>query len=166
MPKQPLQSEGGYAYVMVLVAVTVLAILASVSSVLVSYQVKHDKEMELLFRGQAYEQAIGAYYSASPPGKAPAYPQKLEDLLSDPRFLNRRYLRSLYPEPFGAGWSLVRGRDGGIVGVASQSREKPAMQDHFPPEAANFAGAAHYSDWIFIYHPKSGAQAAPAPLTP
>lgn len=166
MLRHPLRSEGGYAYVMVIVAAAVLAVLAAVASVLTSYEVKHDRERELLFRGLAYERAIGAYYTASPPGKAHSYPRQLEDLLSDPRFLRRRHLRALYPEPFGAGWALVRAADGGIVGVASQSQEKPLKQDHFPPEAANFSGAAHYSDWIFRYQPKSAAAGAtPAPGT-
>jgi type II secretory pathway pseudopilin PulG len=148
-----IKNQKGFAYVMVLAAVAVLAILAAVTSELVSYQVRHDKEMELLFRGLAYENAVGAYYQASPPGQIHTYPRALEDLLLDPRFLHQKYLRQLYRDPFGGEWSLVRSVDGGIAGVASQCREKPLKQDGFPAQTQNFAGAAHYSDWIFFYQP-------------
>ncbi len=161
------EGEGGYAYVMVIAAVAVMAILAAAVSVLTSYEVKHDKESELLFRGGAYARAIGAYYLAGPAGQTHVYPHRLEDLLSDPRFSHRRYLRALYSEPFGAGWSLVRNPDGGITGVASQSKDKPLQQDGFPPAFQSFAGAQHYSDWIFLYQPSTagavsqGAAAVP-----
>ncbi len=138
---------------MVITATAVLAILAAVASTLESYEVRHDKEMELLFRGGAYARAIGAYYMAGPAGKTHAYPRQLDDLLSDPRYPRNRYLRALYPEPFGAGWSLVRSPDGCIAGVASQCQEKPLKQDGFPKDFQNFAGSEHYSDWIFLYQP-------------
>ncbi len=144
---------------MVIAAAAVLAILAAAVSELVSYEVRHDKEMELLFRGGAYARAIGAYYRAGPAGKAHTYPRQLEDLLFDPRFPRKRYLRALYPEPFGAGWALVRSADSGITGLASQCQEKPQKQDNFPPEFQNFTGTAHYSDWIFLYQPNGTGQA-------
>lgn len=150
---------------MVLVAAAVLAILACAASVLTSTQVRQDREQELLFRGLAYQRAIGDYYMDSPPGQPHNYPRRLQDLLSDPRFLRRRHIRALYPEPFGAGWTLVKTRDGGIAGVASQSPERPRKQDGFPAELAGFKGAAHYSDWVFLYQPGRGGS-GPATLTP
>ncbi|MGH7738709.1 MAG: type II secretion system protein [bacterium] len=148
-----ISNQRGYAFVMVIAAAAILAILVGVTSVLTSYEVRHDKEMELLFRGLAYERAIQAYYLASPPGQTHTYPRQLADLLSDPRFIHQRYMRMLYPDPFGTDWSLVRSSDGGIAGVASQCQEKPIKQDNFPPAFQSFAGAAHYSDWIFMYQP-------------
>jgi type II secretory pathway pseudopilin PulG len=151
--------EGGFAYVMVLAAVAVLAILAEVGYVLTSYAVKHDREEELLFRGLAYERAIQSYYLASPQGTAPTYPRRLEDLLSDPRYLSKRHIRTLYKDPMGLDWSLVSAPGGGIAGVASQSKEKPIKQGNFPTVFSNFDGAQHYSDWIFLYQP--GAPKSP-----
>ena len=151
---------------MVLAAVAVLAILSAVTSELVSYEVRHDKEMELLFRGLAYENAIGAYYQASPPGQIHSYPRALEDLLLDPRFLHQKYLRQLLScDPFGSDWSIVRLSRWRDRGVASQCQEKPLKQEGFPSQARNFTGAAHYSDWIFLYQPipTHSTQAAPGP---
>lgn len=155
-----LENQGGYAYVMVIAAAAVLAILAAIAAVLTSYEVRHEKEMELLFRGLAYEKAIGAYYRAGPAGQTHSYPHQLEDLLFDPRFPRKRYLRALYPEPFGSGWALVRSADGSITGLASQCHEKPLKQDGFPSELQSFAGSEHYSDWIFLYQPNTAGGGA------
>lgn len=143
---------------MVLAAVVVLAILAGTAAILTSYQVRHDREEELLFRGLAYERAIQDYYLSKPPGGTSSFPRRLEDLLLDPRFVNHRYLRALYTDPMGKGWTLVRAPDGGIAGVASQSQEKPFKQDDFPNVFSNFTGAQHYSGWIFLYQ-----QGSPSP---
>src|ERR1700733_5608223 len=97
-------NEGGYAYVMVLAAVVVLAILAGTAATLASYEVRHDREEELLFRGLAYERAIQGFYLSHQPGTTPSFPRRLEDLLLDPRFTHQRYLRTLYPDPMGKGW--------------------------------------------------------------
>jgi hypothetical protein len=154
-------NQKGFAFVMVILAAAVMAILAGVVTVLMSYEVRHEKEMELLFRGEAYARAIGDYYMAGPAGKARRFPQRLEDLLDDPRFPRRRYLRNLYTEPFGAGWALVLSPDGGITGLASQCKDKPLKQIYFPPEFGNFVGSEHYSDWVFLYHlPPTGAGVA------
>ncbi|HXL72832.1 MAG TPA: hypothetical protein VN963_04320, partial [bacterium] len=164
--KSRFKNEKGYAYVMVLVAVVVLAILAETTYELMSYQVKHDREMELLFRGMAYQQAIGDYYSTSQPGMTPSFPRQLEDLISDPRFSHKKHLRALYPDPMGAGWSLVQAPDGGIAGVASKSEDKPLKQDNFPTSVQNFTGSAHYSDWVFLFQPggtSNSGKATPVP---
>lgn len=160
--------QGGYAYVLLLAAVAILAVLASTASVLTSYRVKREKEEELLFRGEAYRKAIKSYYLASP-GGVKTFPRNLEDLLADPRFPGRkRHLRSLYSEPFGEEWSFLTAPGGGIMGVASPSREAPLKRVDFPRESAHFAAAASYADWIFRYDPKASPVAtAPAPaLTP
>lgn len=153
--KTGLLPPDGYAYVMVIAAAAVLAILSAAVSTLASYEVRHDKEMELLFRGRAYARAIGDYYLSGPAGKTHSYPRQLEDLLSDPRYPRRRYLRALYPDPFGAGWTLVRTPDGGITGLFSKCQQEPLKQAGFPPELQAFEGAKHYSDWIFAYQPSS-----------
>ncbi len=140
---------------MVLAAVVVLAILAETAAIFTSYEVRHDREEELLFRGYAYERAIQSYYLSKQPGMTPAFPRQLEDLLLDPRFVHQRHLRALYPDPMGVGWNLVKASDGGIAGVASQCDEKPMKQDNFPNIFINFTGAQHYSDWIFLYQPGS-----------
>jgi hypothetical protein len=73
----------------------------------------------------------------------------------------------------GEGWTLVQAPDGGISGVASKSQDMPSKQDNFPPVVQNFVGAAHYSDWVFVFDsgtiltPSSGSLSSVSnPLVP
>jgi type II secretory pathway pseudopilin PulG len=140
---------------LVLVAALILAILAAVAVTLTTTRVKRDKEAELLFRGMAIQKAIGDYYHSNRPGTFRTYPRSLEDLLSDPRYPERKHLRALYMDPFGGDWTLLKAPDGGIAGVASSSQEKPMKEDGFPKSLESFVGAQHYSDWIFLYEPSA-----------
>lgn len=99
--RRHIRDEKGYTYVMVLAAVVVLAIMAQTVYTLMSYEIKRDREKELLFRGMAYQRAIRDYYLYTPPGQTPSYPRQLEDLISDPRVIHQRYLRTLYTGPDG-----------------------------------------------------------------
>jgi len=142
--------SGGFTYVWLLVVVAVMAAgLAAIGEVAAT-AAKREREAELLFIGDEFARAI-AEYSASSPG-APQYPQKLEQLLADNRYPNaRRYLRRIYPDPMTgrADWGLVRGPGGGIVGVHSQSMERPLKTANFPQGYESFAGATVYSAWRF-----------------
>lgn len=149
---------------MVLAAVVILAILAEAAFTLTSYRVKRDKEEELLFRGNEYLRAIQGYYLSYPRGSFPVFPRKLDDLLNDPRYPNRHYLRVLYPEPFGGTWTLIKAPDGGIAGVMSPSPDKPMKVTGFLPPLDSFEGAQHYSDWMFVYKPPPRAQLTPLPV--
>jgi type II secretory pathway pseudopilin PulG len=142
--------SGGFTYVWLLVAVAVMAAgLAAIGEV-ASTAAKREKEAELLFVGDEFARAIAEYHASSP--GAPQYPQKLEELLADKRYPNvRRYLRRVYPDPMTgrADWGLVRGPGGGIVGVHSQSMERPLKTANFPRGYESFAGATVYSAWRF-----------------
>jgi hypothetical protein len=48
---------------------------------------------------------------------------------------------------------LIRAQDGGIQGVASQSRKKPRKSGNFPLGLESFENTEHYSEWVFIYDP-------------
>jgi len=148
--------QNGFTYVVVLVALVVIALLAQAATQLDSYTVRADKEQELLFRGQAYQSAIEAYYRAGN-----RYPRRLQDLLQDPRFHAKKYLRRLYKDPLTRGeWKLVLAPDGGIAGVASNSKQAPLKKGNFPNKLADFDNAPSYSQWIFAYYPQgpSGAK--------
>ena len=141
---------------MVLAAVVIVGIVAEAARVTTWRIVRADREAELLFRGQAYRNAIRSFYQSNG-----AFPGTLEDLLKDPRSSSRKHMRVLYPDPMSKGeWTLVRASGGGISGVASASREEPLKQANFPKEFEKFAGAKSYSDWIFEYTP------APVPKPP
>lgn len=143
--------QQGFTYLMVLAALIIVGILAESASLLNSRLVKADREQELLFRGQAYRNAIASYYYTSPVRR---YPRRLEVLLNDPRFLHKRHIRQLYTDPVGkADWLLLKNSRGGITGVTSASQATPLKQANFQEALQNFAGAERYRDWIFEFRP-------------
>lgn len=146
------QRQWAFTYPVVLGITLVMAVGASVTVPLASTQVQREREAELLFRGQAYRDAIAAYSRALPGQRA--YPRSLEDLVRDPRFDHRRHIRRLYEDPLTKeDWLLIRGAGGGIVGVASRSRSKPLKTGRFPEGLEGFAQAGSYRDWQFIFEP-------------
>lgn len=150
---KPGSKQSGFTYVMVLAAMVIIGILAEAATAVSSRLVQVDREAELLFRGQAYQRAIRSYYEAGNPIKS--YPRNLEDLLKDPRFSNRRFLRALYPDPLAKDdkgeWLLVRAADGGIAGVASSSKDEPLKTANFSRGLERFVGAKTYAEWTFEY---------------
>lgn len=152
----------GFTYPVVLVAVVVMTVAAQVATTLTSQIVRRETEEELLFRGMAYRDAIGSYYAAVP--ERPEYPRSLSDLLSDPRFPQRRHIRQLYADPTGDEWRLVLTERGRIMGVASTAVHSPLKRAHFPKEVAHFAEAKRLSEWEFLYVPDGSAQTAGGPL--
>ena len=154
-PDHVRRSQRGFSYVMVLAAVVIVGIAVEVAQVTTWRVLQVDREAELLFRGDAYRRAIRSYYEAGKPVKS--FPRALEDLVKDPRFPNRRHLRTLYPDPMAKDkkgeWTLIRALDGGIAGVASRSADEPMRQANFPKDFEKFAGAQTYSEWLFEYRP-------------
>jgi type II secretory pathway pseudopilin PulG len=154
-PGRSVARSAGFTYVWLLVAVAVMATgLAAIGEV-ASTAAKREKEAELLFVGDQFARAIAEYHASSP--GAPQYPQKLEDLLVDNRYPNaRRYLRRVYPDPMTgrADWGLLRGPGGGIVGVHSQSLERPLKIANFPRGYESLNGATTYAAWRFT--PQAG----------
>lgn len=145
-------SQAGFTYVMILVAVVAMGIFAEVGTFYVSRSRQMDREAELLFRGNAYRNAIKSYYESGRPNKT--YPRSLDDLVKDPRTSHKSHLRMLYPDPFGkekTSWKLLRASDGGISGVASQSTEKPLKTGNFKLGNEKFERATSYADWTFEY---------------
>ena len=127
---------------------------------------RREKEAQLLFVGHQYRRAIERYYLSGPQRQ---YPRALTDLLKDPRLpVTARYLRQLYPDPVtgSAEWGIVKGPDGGILGVHSLSEAAPFKQANFKVRDAAFQGARKYSDWKFVHSPpvpRTGGKPAPKP---
>ncbi|KWF00776.1 hypothetical protein WL80_30710 [Burkholderia ubonensis] len=113
------------------------------------------RELELLYVGNLYRHAIRQYSESTPAGTRP-YPDKLEDLLRDPRYpVVRRYLRRLYPDPItGQPLEPIRSPEGGVMGVRSTSTKKPLKAAGFPEDQAGFSTAPTYRQWEFTYVPK------------
>ena len=143
-------AQGGITYLGVLLLIAVLSAgLAKVGEVWRT-AAQREKEKQLLHIGEQYRQAIGRYYRQSP--GVPRYPSKLEELVKDSRFLEtRRHIRRLYPDPMtGKEWGLVRGPDGGIMGIYSQSTAPPLKIGGFPDHQRGFADKPRYSEWKFV----------------
>jgi type II secretory pathway pseudopilin PulG len=120
-----------------------------------SHAAQREKEQELLFVGNQFRQAIGAFYDGTP-GAAKQFPRKLEDLLQDQRYpVARRHLRRIYADPMTGKreWGLVTAPQGGIMGVYSLSREEPIKTGNFSQEDNAFSKAKNYRDWQFVHQP-------------
>jgi len=155
---------GGFTFLGLMMVVVIMGIgLMAVSEVWHNAAVR-EKEQQLLFVGDQFQQAIEAYYVNSPNKQQP-YPLSLEDLLKDPRYpTTQRYLRKIFVDPItgSANWGLLRNAGGGIVGVYSLSEEAPIKQSNFRLKYQGFEGKTKYSDWVFMYAPPAQRLLLPA----
>jgi type II secretory pathway pseudopilin PulG len=160
------RTERGFTYLAMLIAVALIGIGLVAGSEVWSHSRQREKEQELLFVGEQFRRAIGLYYERTP-GAVKRYPEKLQDLLEDKRYVTRqRYLRRLYVDPMTGKpeWGVVAAPDGGVMGIYSLSTEKPVKSANFSQELMIFEGAQHYNQWRFIYQPvMNPVIAAPPP---
>lgn len=157
------RAQEGFTYVAVLVAVTIVGVILATTGEVWSQSRQREKEQELLFVGDQFRQAIALYYQRTP-GAGKRYPERLEDLLEDKRYLtNQRYLRKIFRDPMTGkpDWGLVLAPEGGIMGVHSLAGARPIKQGNFRERDQTFAGANIYSEWRFVYEPPR-ASATPA----
>jgi type II secretory pathway pseudopilin PulG len=157
-------AERGFTLVGTLLLIAVLGAGMAAYGELASHAAQREREQELLFVGNQFRQAIGAYYETSP-GGAKRYPLKLEDLIEDKRHpMPKRHLRRLYADPMTGTprWGLIDAPGGGIMGVYSLSAARPIKSGGFATRDSTFAAAARHSDWHFAYSP----QHIPAKRTP
>lgn len=152
-----VNNQRGVTLLVVLVMVVVLGLSAGLAGQTMSSLMQREREAELLWRGDQYRKAIGNYFASSAQGAVAlkAYPQRLEDLLRDPRSLaTKRHLRRLYPDPMtGEPFQIIKDPGGRLVGVRSASEDVPFKKDGFPVEYEEFRDAETYSAWEFRYAP-------------
>lgn len=144
----------GFTYIGLLIVIALMGIGLAGAGTVWHTESRRAKERELLFAGDQIRRAIGLYYERTPGTKQ--FPQTLEDLLLDRRYPNtQRYLRRIYHDPLTGEveWGLVRGPQGGIVGVHSLSEARPFKQAGFRQIYEDFEGAERYLDWKFVYRP-------------
>ncbi|SRR5258708_77768 len=138
--------EGGFTYLSALLLITLAGAALGAVAESWTHARQREKEAELIWIGNQFKQAIGLYYQRSP-GAVKRFPEKLEDLLEDRRFLStQRYLRRIYADPMTGKqeWALIIAPSGGIAGVQSLSSAKPIRSS---------GSATAYSDWKFSYEP-------------
>src|ERR1700720_2327837 len=81
----------GYVLLALLLTVTLMIVAAAAVLPSIEFQIRRDREEELIHRGVQYSRAIRAYYK-----KLGRYPAKLDDLESAN---NLRFLRKRYKDP-------------------------------------------------------------------
>jgi type II secretory pathway pseudopilin PulG len=147
--------EGGFTYLALLFFVATMGALMVITGLMWSTEQQRAKERELLFVGNAFREAIGAYYERTP-GTLKRYPRSLNDLLRDDRqAMTMRHLRRIYVDPMTrkVEWGMLHAPDGGIVGVYSLSDAEPMKKGAFLDRDQAFSNAKRYSDWRFVYDP-------------
>ena len=102
---------GQQGYVMLAIVAMLAALAVALYKIVPQYafQAQRDKEEELLFRGEAYRQAIQNYVR-----KFGRYPTSLDELLETN---NLRFLRKLYKDPMteDGEWRLIHVGPGGVI---------------------------------------------------
>jgi type II secretory pathway pseudopilin PulG len=148
--KRYLNSNKGFTYLGLMLFIALTGIILSVTGISWQYQVRAEKEQQLLFVGEQFRSAINSYYTSTP-GDAKVYPLSLDDLLLDKRVpYVRRHLRQIYLDPITGkkDWVLVKQKER-IIAVFSQSSLKPFKRSGFNEGEAHFSEAKSYQDWIF-----------------
>lgn len=157
------KKQRGFTYLGILILVALAGVGLAAFSEIASHAAQREREAELLFRGNEFQQAIAAYYK-----KESRYPQSLEQLLEDKRYpMPVRHLRRLYPDPMTGSpdWALIDAPGGGVMGVHSRSEEKPLKTGSFSLKNTEFENAQRYTDWKFIHSPAGlvrGVEKSPA----
>ena len=109
--------EEGYVLITMLLVVGLLAIMAAVALPTISFEIRRDREQEMVHRGVQYSRAIRAYYK-----KFGRYPTRLEDLDNTN---NLRFLRKRYKDPIsGQDFKLLHYGEPGVTlagGIAGGS---------------------------------------------
>jgi len=140
----PPRRQSGVTYLLVLFFVAASSAMLAATAIIWSHERQRQKEEELIWIGNQFREAIGLYYQRTP-GAVKRYPEKLEDLLEDKRYLTvARYLRKIYNDPVTgkSQWGLVPAPGGGIMGVRSTSTATPIR---------SLEAARSYADWRFLY---------------
>jgi type II secretory pathway pseudopilin PulG len=154
---QALRNERGITYLMVMIAIVLMGVSLTVVGQHWSAVVKRDREAELLFRGGRIKRAIEAYaadYEVRKGARPNQYPLRLDQLTEG----SKRYLATLYRDPFtGQEFDLIV-INGEIRGVKSRSTEVPLDKVHFKD-------AASYNQIAFQAIPPSPPGEACTPQT-
>lgn len=90
-PRFSRQREAGYVMLTLLLTLALLVIFAAIILPSITFDIRRDREEEMIHRGTQYSRAIRAYYK-----KFQRYPTKIEDLENSN---NMRFLRKRYKDP-------------------------------------------------------------------
>lgn len=131
-------SQRGYALLMLLLFVSLLAIAATAAAPGIAFEIRRDREAELVHRGVQYSRAIRRY--AKRTGR---FPMRLEDLTDTG---GQRFIRRLYKDPItGGDFRLLHSSDIQSFG-SSPNLNPPAGQADATNGTANDGAAAAVPD--------------------
>jgi type II secretory pathway pseudopilin PulG len=146
------RAQRGYTYIGLLILVAVTATLSAGLLRTGAMVQRHGAEDALLEAGSELAKALYSYALATPPGKNPR-PQRMEDLLRDPRFTKIivRHLRRVPLDPMTGQerWGeLLSDSEPGIDAFYSLS-DLRAVRTDFHSKYADFARKRYYREWLF-----------------
>lgn len=174
--RRAAQSQCGFAYMLLLIAVAVIGVAAASALSVGSTMARRDAEQQLLAIGEEFQRALSSYAGISSGEVAPALtpapgiaagspasgvplapsgasgPRTLDDLLRDSRVPQvRKHLRQIYADPLTgkAEWGLVRDNQGFIVGIYSLADGRPIKRTGWPAQWAHFEEQKSYAGWVF-----------------
>ncbi|WP_267531624.1 type II secretion system protein [Acinetobacter oleivorans] len=144
-------SQQGAIYIWMLLSLLFLSLGIGEWSINYATLKQREQEEQLLRIGLMYRKAIYQYYQNSP-GGVKTYPEKLEDLLRDPRYLEvKRYLRKLEKDPMTSkDFLIIKNSENQIIGIYSSSLQKTIKKTGFLPSLEKFEKVEKYQDWKFI----------------
>jgi type II secretory pathway pseudopilin PulG len=129
--------QGGYILITLMLFITLIAILALAVLPEITFQIKRDREEEMIHRGVEYRRAVQKYYK-----KFKRYPARIEELENTN---NLRFLRKRYTDPItGKDFKLLRfgdpklmgfmgmGGQGGLVGTPAGGIRPGAVNPNMP----------------------------------
>jgi type II secretory pathway pseudopilin PulG len=154
-----IRGEQGYALLALMLMVSLLAIVAAAVAPSIAFQIRRDRETEMIHRAMQYRRAVRKF--AKQTGR---YPMTLEDLESTNGV---RYLRKRYKDPItGREFRLLHMADIPAAlgtGAGSGSLQRGASPNGAPgestsPSAQDQAAAANEQN----LSPSPGSQALPA----
>jgi type II secretory pathway pseudopilin PulG len=144
--------SGGFTYLGILVIIVIMGLMAAMAGEVASMQAQREREVELLFIGHQYRDAVERYYRLNH-----RFPSTTAELVHDTSgaATSQSFLRRLYLDPMTgeADWTLIPAPNGGFMGVASSSQRTPLKRAGFDWIDTDFDQAERYSDWAFIYDP-------------
>jgi type II secretory pathway pseudopilin PulG len=121
--------EGGYTLVIVVLVVALMSILMTVAVQTVEFQMRREREAELIFRGEQYVEAIRLYRM-----KYGRYPMRMKEIWE----ANPRVVRKKWKDPItdSENWGLIfLGQEGRRIGP-----ENPLGGTPGPTETVTYEG--------------------------
>jgi len=144
-------SQRGYLLITLMLFIALLAIAAMAVLPEISFQIKRDREEEMIHRAVAYSRAVKRYYK-----KFGRYPSRIEELESTN---NMRFLRKRYKDP-------ITGKDFKILHLSDVMQARGPGLGQTPGQASNPSnpqGGNVFNPQVAIAFNNNAPQGGPTP---